>query len=73
MPALADFSALRAKGEEDALKKSLSRRSRKQNLKQPTLFKPPCLLISWSWLPLALPKFGGFSFVLSANRVNTKN
>jgi SRSO17 transposase len=46
MLALAFLTVLRARDEEDALKKSLSRRLRHQSQKQPTLFKPTCLLIS---------------------------
>jgi len=64
MLALAFLTALRSHDEEDALKKSLNRRLRHQSQKQPTLFKPMCLLISQSWFPAVLPKSGGFSFVL---------
>jgi hypothetical protein len=59
---LALLAALRANGEEDAFKKSLSRRSRHQSQKHPTLFNHICLLISQSWFPSLLPKSGGFSF-----------
>jgi SRSO17 transposase len=59
---LALLAALRANGEEDAFKKSLSRRSRHQSQKHPTLFNHTCLLISQSWFPSLLPKSGGFSF-----------
>ena len=51
MLALAFLTVLRARDEEDARKKSLSRRLRHQSQKQPTLFKPMCLLISRSWFP----------------------
>lgn len=64
MLALAFLTALRIHDEEDALKKSLNRLLRHQSQKQSTLFKPTCLLISRSWFPSALPKSGGFSFVL---------
>jgi hypothetical protein len=63
MLALAFLTALRANGEEGALKKNLSRRSRHRSQKQPTLFKPMYLLISWSWFLSVLPKSGGFSLV----------
>ncbi|GHO98560.1 hypothetical protein KSF_086080 [Reticulibacter mediterranei] len=69
MLALAFLTALRANGEEDAHKKSLSKRPSHRSQKQPTLFNPTCLLISRSWFPSALPKSGGCSFVLSANRI----
>jgi hypothetical protein len=64
MLALADFSALRANGEENVLKKSLGRRFGPQNQKKMTLFKPTCLLISWLWFPSVLPKSDGFSLLL---------
>jgi SRSO17 transposase len=64
MLALAFLTVLRAHDDEDALKKSLNRRLRRQSQKQTTLFKPLCLLISQSWFPSVLPKSGGFSFVL---------
>lgn len=64
MLALAFLTVLRAHDEEDARKKSLSRRLRRQSQTRMTLFKPLCLLISQSWFPSVLPKFGGFSFVL---------
>jgi hypothetical protein len=44
--ALAFLTALRSDGEEGALKKSLSRRSRHRSQKQPIPFKPKRLLIS---------------------------
>ena len=50
--------------------KSLSRRLRHQSQKQPTLFKPRCLLISRSWFPSVLPKSGDFSFISSANSLS---
>jgi SRSO17 transposase len=59
---LALLAALRANGEEDTFKKSLSRRSRHQSQKHPTLFNHTCLLISQSWFPSLLPKSGGFCF-----------
>jgi SRSO17 transposase len=64
MLSLALLAALRANEAEHALKKSLSRRSHYQSQKQPTLFKPRCLLISQLWFPSVLRKSGGFSFVL---------
>jgi SRSO17 transposase len=64
MLALAFLAALRANGDEDALKKSLNRRARHQNQKQPALVNHKCLLISQSWFLSALPKSGGFSFIL---------
>ncbi len=70
MVALAFLTALRANGEEDVLKKSLSRRSRHRSQKQPTLFNPRRLLISRSWFPSVLPKSGGCSFVSSANNLS---
>ena len=63
MLALAFLAALRANGEEYALKKSLGRHSRCQSQKPPILFKPRYLLISLSWFPSALPKSDGFSFI----------
>jgi SRSO17 transposase len=63
MLALAFLTVLRANGEEDVRKKSLSRRPRRRGQKQLTLFKPTCLLISLSWFPSALPKSDGFSFL----------
>lgn len=63
MLGLAFLAALRANGDEDTLKKSLSRRTRHQNQKQPALVKHKCLLISQSWFLSALPKSGGFSFI----------
>ncbi len=61
MLALAFLTALRVNGEENVLKKSLSRHARRQN--QPILINLTCLLISQSWFPSALPKSGGFSFI----------
>jgi SRSO17 transposase len=57
MLALAFLTVLRARDEEDALKKSL----RHESQKQPMLLKPMCLLISRSWFPSVSPKSGGFS------------
>jgi SRSO17 transposase len=51
MLAMAFLAALRANGEENIPKKSLSRRLRCQSQQQPILFKPTCLLISPSWFP----------------------
>jgi len=70
MLALAFLTVSRARDEEDARKKSLSRRLRHQSQKQPTLFKPWCLLISRSWFPSVLPKSGDFSFISSANSLS---
>ncbi len=64
MLALAFLAALRANGEENVLKKSLSRRSKPQSQKQPTLLKLTCLLSFRSWFPSVSPKSGGFSFAL---------
>lgn len=49
MLAMAFLAALRANGEEDTLKKSLSRCLRCQSQQQPILFKLTSLLISPSW------------------------
>ncbi len=46
MLALAFLTVLRAKGEEDVLKKSLDSLSKPQNQRRSTLFKPMYLLIS---------------------------
>jgi SRSO17 transposase len=51
MLALAFLAALRANGEEDTLKKSLSRCLRCQSQQQPILFNLTSLLISPSWFP----------------------
>jgi hypothetical protein len=66
MLALAFFTALRANGEKDALKKSL----RHQSQKPPMLLKPMCLLISWLWFPSVFPKSGDFSFISQANSLS---
>lgn len=60
MLALAFLAALRANGEEAALKKSLSGSLRP--LKQLALLHSRCLRISQLWFPSVLLKSGGFSF-----------
>ena len=68
MLALAFLAALRVL-EEAALKKSLSRHSRRRSRKPLTLVNHMCLLTYRSWFPSALPKSGGFSFVSSTHHL----
>ena len=63
MLALAFLAALRAKGGEGALKKSLSRCLRCQSQMQLILLNHMCLLISPLWFPSVLPKFDCFSLI----------
>ena len=69
MLALAFLAALRANEEEVALKKSLSRHSRRRSWKPLTLVNHTYLLTYRSWFPSVLPKSGGFSFVSSTHHL----